>query len=161
MTTALEVYDYALRHRFALHLRSLGFKGSGRHYALPHESAWAQVGFQKSRGNTADRVRFTINLSVIDKAAWEDARERFPYYPARPNPNHIYGVSGSHQRIGHLLPGRSDVWWSFATGQESADVLAEPNASDVCFALTEYALPYMLRLLPPPNGASQVGTVSS
>ncbi|MFF3844976.1 DUF4304 domain-containing protein [Streptomyces sp. NPDC002328] len=146
-TTALEVYDYAMRHRIGPHLRALGLKGSGQHYALPHEHAWALVGFQKASGSRAAMVRFTIDLSVISRSAWAVLREEDPTCPTRPRPGARYGVEGHVSRIGGLLPHSPDVWWSFGPGDAPPEKLAEPNATDVCAVLSEYAVPYLHRSL--------------
>lgn len=134
-----------MRARIVPHLRTLGFKGSGQRYALPHDKAWAQLDFQKSRGNAARSVRFTVNLSVIGKAAWERAREESPWLPVRPNPNAHCGARGEMARIDTLLPAGSDVWWSFGTGDVSVEELAEPHATDVCTVITNYAVPCLNR----------------
>lgn len=147
MVTAAAVYAYAMRARIAPHLRALGFQGSGQRYELPHEKAWAQLGFQKSRGNTARSVRFTVNLSVIGKAAWERAREEASWLPGRPNPNVHHGSRGEMVRIGLLLPSGSDVWWGFEAGEGSVEELAEPCATDVCTAITDCAVPHLHRAL--------------
>lgn len=133
-----------MRARIVPHLRTLGFKGSGQRYALPHD-AWAQPRFQKSRGNTARSVRFTVDLPVIGKAVWERAREESPWLPVRPNPNVHYGARGEMARIGTLLPAGSDVWWSFDAGDVSVEELAEPHATDVCTVIANYAVPCLNR----------------
>ncbi|GAA0912957.1 DUF4304 domain-containing protein [Streptomyces thermoalcalitolerans] len=138
MVTAAAVHAYAMRTRTAPHLRALGFKGSGQRYALPHEKAWAQLGFQKSRGNTARSMRFTVNLSVIGKEAWERAHAEASWLPERPNPNVRYGARGETVRIGLLLPSRSDVWWGFEAGEGPVEELAEPCATDVCTVITDH-----------------------
>lgn len=145
MITAVDVYEHAMRARIVPHLRALGFKGSGQRYALPHDRAWTQLGFQRSRGNSASNVRFTINLSVIGKAAWERAREEATWLPVRPNPNVHYGSRSAMVRIGLLLPSGSDVWWSFEAGDGPVEELAEPCATDVCTVITDYAVPYLNR----------------
>jgi hypothetical protein len=129
-----------LKEEIAPALRGLGFKGSGRVYALPVEGWWAQLGFQgHARYNTAESVRFTVNIHVVLKSDWESARVARSYLPARPSPNE-YGGPGWQQRIGQVLPDGQDKWWQLEAGQRTNDV-----ADEVVAAVREYVLPAMLR----------------
>ncbi|GAA6527965.1 hypothetical protein IDVR_37670 [Intrasporangium sp. DVR] len=46
------------------------------------------LGFQTSQASTGNEAKFTINLMVIGKAAWEEARATYSYYSAKPSPEH-------------------------------------------------------------------------
>ncbi|HZG03318.1 MAG TPA: DUF4304 domain-containing protein [Streptomyces sp.] len=162
MTTAHEVYDHAVRARIAPFLRGLGFRGSGARYALPSDTVWAQLGLQRSRGNSADEVAFTVNVSVIGRAEWERACAQSPRLlagrpgrpgPARPSPN-VHHAVGETVRIGSLMPGGRDVWWSFRSGPEPAGELAEPVVAEVCAAIGDHALPHLLRFVPRAPGTA-------
>jgi Domain of unknown function (DUF4304) len=90
-------------------LREMGFAGSGKVWMLPDERDWAMLGFQTSQASTGDEAKFTINLLVVGKSAWDEARASHSYYSAKPSPNtlarHRYW-----QRAGFLSHGR-DHWW--------------------------------------------------
>ncbi|MER8046958.1 DUF4304 domain-containing protein [Streptomyces sp. NPDC094032] len=147
-------FDTLLRERIGPRLRELGLAGSGPTWLLPDETRWVQLGFQKSRGNTADRQRVTVNLSVIGKDAWERARAEVPRWPARPKPNATYALPGLPPavRIAELMPGpEGDLWWEFP-GDGDGD--GEATADALCAAIADYALPWLRARAaePPPGG---------
>lgn len=73
MTTAQETYQAMVREHIAPRLRELGFRGSGSLYSLPDGDAWRLLGFQRSVSSDRQRVRFTVNFTLADKAAWRGA----------------------------------------------------------------------------------------
>src|SRR5438093_6746629 len=99
-----------LRLAIAPGLRALGFKGSGQVYEPPDEQYWSLLGFQRSVASDRHEARFTINLSVAEKAGWAEARREHSYYPVKPNPNIHCGFEW-YERIGSLLPEHKDHWW--------------------------------------------------
>jgi hypothetical protein len=128
-----------MRDEIAPALRRLGLKGSGQAFAIPSESHWALVGFQKSVWGDSDEVRFTINLTVVEKAAWEAERQRHPYIGGgRPAPNVQHGRPAWCERIGMLLPGGGDHWWRVPAGCSPDRVVSE-----VVSAIRDHALPEM------------------
>ncbi|MCW2751711.1 MAG: hypothetical protein JWR83_2821 [Aeromicrobium sp.] len=95
------------------------------------------LGFHTSQASTGDEAKFTINLMVVGKAAWEEARIRHSYYPAKPSPNSI-AVHRYQQRAGHVTHGH-DHWWSLAgDGSNESQIGAE-----VLKALREVIVPKM------------------
>ena len=137
-TNAQETFKALMRDEIAPALRQLGFKGSGQAYALPSETCWALVGFQKSQASEASYVRFTVNATVVSREAWEQERAERPYLPERPSPNTFYGKFAWQERIGGLMPGGQDRWWEI-TGRTDARAIAE----SVIEAIRDYALPAM------------------
>jgi hypothetical protein len=139
--TAQETYAAMLREQVAPRLRALGFLGSGSAYRLPDEAVWRRLGFQKDRYSTAEAVRFTVNLSVADKARWAAARVREPWIGARPSGNTRYALPAETfraVRIGQLMPGRRDTWWEVVAGRDTTRLAAE-----VAAAIAAYALPWL------------------
>lgn len=126
-----------LREHVAPALRRAGFKGSGQRFELPSESVWRILGFQKSTASDASRVKFTVNVTVVDRAAWAQARLARTFLPERPSANVRQGV-GWMSRIGKLMPRRDDHWWEIR-----ADEPVEPRAAEVVSAITGYAVPAM------------------
>jgi len=112
----------------------LGFKGSGRNFVLPDERDWAMLGFQSSTASSAEWVKFTVNLLVVGKHAWEEAREHHPHLPPRPSPNTI-GPHRYVQRIGHLTHG-GDHWWTMYGSQDP-----EPLTAEILEVLRDVAVP--------------------
>ena len=124
---------------WAADLRQHCFRGSGRIFTLPDERDWATLGFQSSTASTGDEARFTINLMVVGKAAWEGAREQRRWLSARPSPNTI-AEHRYQQRIGHLIHGR-DHWWRLrGNGSNQTEVAAE-----VLAAIHDHAIPVLRR----------------
>jgi hypothetical protein len=108
---ATETFKDVLSQHWGPALRDLGFKGSGRVYVLPDERDWVMLGFQSSTASSAKAVKFTINLMVAGKRAWEEAREQAPHLAAKPSPNTLGGPQRYVQRIGFLTHGRDHWWW--------------------------------------------------
>jgi hypothetical protein len=71
MATAQDRYKRMLRDEIAPALRRLGMKGSSGNSVLPDPDYYLLVGFQGSSSNAADAVRFTVDLAIINKKAWE------------------------------------------------------------------------------------------
>ena len=117
-------------------LKALGFKGSGSTFTWPSKSQFAQLGLQKSQFSNRDELRFTVNVTVAEKASWEAARTTRPHLPKRPAPNTLYGDYIWQRRIGKLLPSGEDTWWTISAGDDWL-----PVANAVIDAVTTYALP--------------------
>lgn len=99
------------QHRFrrmlkdvvAPQLRTLGLKGSGHRFHLPDHYSRVVLDFQKSQGNTAEKVRFAVNLMVAPLDQWEATQA-----------SRRAGSIMWSARLGFLLPVRSDYWWTLA-----------------------------------------------
>jgi uncharacterized protein DUF4304 len=86
---ARELFKLLVREQLGPLLRSEGFHGSGQSWRLAHSGGSAAlVYFQRSKWNTADRVEFTINLTVASKVGWDWQLGREPERgpTARPRP---------------------------------------------------------------------------
>lgn len=93
-------------------LRELGFTGSGKVWTLPDEHDWAMLGFQTSQASTGDEATFTINLMVVGKAAWMEARASHSFYSEKPSPN-VIALHRYVQRAGFVTHDH-DHWWRLA-----------------------------------------------
>jgi hypothetical protein len=135
---APHLYKEMLRDRIAPALRDRGFKGSGANYSMPSDAHWALLGFQGRTANSSERVRFTVNLKVVTKTAWQAMFEVKPHIGAKPTAN--IGVGGDEwwERIGLLMPERKDRWWEIRQGRPTDQV-----ASDVLAAIDAYGIPAM------------------
>jgi Domain of unknown function (DUF4304) len=125
-----------LRDEIAPALRARGLKGSGATYLLPDDTHWLQIGFQSSRWNSGEEVRFTVNLAIADKAAWgRVAAERGS--SDKPNPN-VRSQENRVARLGSLAFGE-DRWWSVLDG--SAQTSGAANV--VLDAIDRVGLPWL------------------
>ncbi|MFF0382298.1 DUF4304 domain-containing protein [Streptomyces sp. NPDC004286] len=138
MTSAAGLYADALRQDIEPSLRKLGLVGSRGCFELRDPQVWRLIGIQKSAGNSADRIRFTVNLLVVSKAVWQQVRGRVPSAPVRPSPNTACGKDIRPQRIGELMPGGQDHWW-----EVTERTRPERLARSVLSAVESYALPYL------------------
>ena len=157
--TAQQAFQRHLRDVVAPQLREHGLRGSDRNYVLPDPAWWALIGVQKSSYSTALAIKFTVNLSVVNKRDWDDARREHShlkdtpppgvdratwdarrleasYYPARPSANTFGGTFST--RLGHLIPGvAGDHWWTLTTDD------AEEVLSDATRAIVSWGLPWL------------------
>lgn len=88
-----------------------GIRGSSGMFELPDDEVWRLLGFQKSAFGDRAHVKFTVNLSTIDREVWQLRRTATPGTPARPSANTYYGYWARQQRIGQVVPGGNDLWW--------------------------------------------------
>ena len=124
-----------MKERIAPRLREHGLKGSGQNYYLPSKSHWALIGFQKSMFSDSHELNFTVNLYVVNKNEWENARKERSYFLAKPTPTTKWGI-GWERRIGFLLPERCDHWWSMESDSD-LDIISD----QVVELMVKYALP--------------------
>jgi hypothetical protein len=136
MATAQDIFNDMMKGEIGPALRGMGFKGSGQSFTHPSTDHWILLGFQKSTSSNRDAVRFTVNVSVGEKAAWEDARKAQSWLPERPNANVLSGPVWS-QRIGLLMPELEDHWWTVSDDP----LTAERAAAEVLGAIRDYAWP--------------------
>ena len=143
MTTAQELYTEAIRDQFAPALRTLGLTGWRHTFSLPDDTYWALLGVV--RRPAPDRVRYTLDLSLVRKEDW--AAAAFP--GLRPDPRAVYGVETWRARVGELLPVQEDVWWEVLPGPRW-----QVAVEDSIAAVRHYALPELLRRIDPaaPDG---------
>jgi hypothetical protein len=145
MGAAQESFKTMLRERVAPALRELGFRGSGQRFVLPSATHWAILGFQRSSESDASRVSFTVNLTVVERAAWETRRVEHPWIGRHPSANVSYTAGPGreiptywHARIGELMPARDDHWWKLDSETEVAAA-----ATEVISVIRDHGLPAM------------------
>jgi hypothetical protein len=118
---------------FAEALKSEGYQRNGQLFREAVSPTVVKlVEIQKSQWNNASDAKFTINLGVYhrDLAALHDAAP----VVASPGVRHC----AIQQRIGALMPGRRDVWWSIKHTTDPAE-LGEKLVS----AWTGYGKPWL------------------
>jgi len=135
MTTAPELFTKGIRDHFAPALRSLGLTGWRHSFSVPDPAHWAVLGVETVTLGDGRAVRFTVNLSVTPKAAWDG---RSP----RPDANTVSGLESWRSRIGDLLPVGGDLWWEITPGPRWLVAV-----EDAVAAVRHYALPELHRRL--------------
>lgn len=132
MITATDRYKRMLRDEVAPVLRRMGFQGSGPNFRLPDAEEYLLLSFQASTSSTADEVKFTVNLAVINKADWEAQQQAWWGRPSATT----QGPIGEYERLGILMPDGDDIWWQISAHSETADASA-----DVCAAIRTTGIP--------------------
>ncbi|WP_372489800.1 DUF4304 domain-containing protein [Arthrobacter rhizosphaerae] len=120
----------------ASELRRLGFRGSGVRYELPSATHWLLMGLQRSTSSTADEVRFTVNLSAVDRQAWATKRETEKWMGMRPSAN-VLGPVTTSKRLGKLVWG-ADTWFAVRPHSSTKEV-----ASKVRDAIRDEGIPWL------------------
>lgn len=100
-------------------------------------SHWALLGFQGPTANSAERMKFTVNCTVVRKDTWAAAYAEQPYIGAKPKPNVRAGV-GWCERLGAWMPDGQDLWWWLERDSDSRQI-----AEEVVAAIVQHALPAM------------------
>ncbi|XAS72002.1 DUF4304 domain-containing protein [Micrococcaceae bacterium Sec5.1] len=121
--TAQDHFRSMVRTELAPELRRLGFRGSGAQFELPSASHWLLLGIQRSTSSTADEVRFTVNLSAVDRQAWITKRETEKWMGVRPSAN-VLGPVTTSMRLGVLIWG-TDTWFAIQPNRSTKDVAFE------------------------------------
>ena len=135
---ASQTFTCFLREDIAPRLRELGFKGSGKRFSLPDNDHYAVVSFHTRRTGFPDRVRFTLNVSIVEKATWERAREATPALPAQPSAAASYGLDDGMWwcPVGTIVGGH-ERWWTLDADGARRDFLAR----EVLGAIEDAVLP--------------------
>ncbi len=112
-------------------MKSLGFKRSGNHMHRLSEDLFHGIHFQASQWGSSVEGKFTINLVVTSSMVYEA-------WTGKPLPrNPASALFPIQQRIGSLMPGHQDYWWSVS---RTTDIAALER--EVLHTLTTYALPF-------------------
>jgi hypothetical protein len=119
-------------------MRAEGFKGAGSEYSLPDPDHYVLLGFQRVLSIPTE-VKFTINLKVVLRSAWAEARSQSAYLPPSPRVNIGYaGAPEWWMRIGRLMsePQPHEHWWWLRSTDDPV-----PLADEVMGAIRTLAIP--------------------
>ncbi len=122
---ASQTFTSFLRDDIAPGLRQMGFRGSGKRFYLPDSDHYAVVSFHTAKTSFADRVKFTLNVSIVDKASWQRARIECPELPQQPSAVATYGLDDGvwWQPVGTIVGGH-ERWWFLDAAGTKRDFLA-------------------------------------
>ncbi|MPS29666.1 MAG: DUF4304 domain-containing protein [Alcaligenaceae bacterium] len=98
-------------------LRTVGYVRRGSSLRKEMDGNVAVIEFQKSSKSSADVILFTINVGIICGRLLEAERSL---------PKKV-GIVDAHirQRIGMLLPDRSDKWWTIEPRSDAGSLVEE------------------------------------
>jgi len=130
--TTLDLYDRIVAS-CAQNLRNAGYVRRGSSLRKAANGNVAIVEFQKSSKNKADEILFTINLGVVNGRLLEAGKS-----------SKGVGIVDAHirQRIGMLLPGRPDKWWTIEPKTDANSLTGE-----ISTLIERKAVPYLDRYL--------------
>ena len=135
--SAAEVFKRMLRDEVAAALRATGLRGSGATYLMRSASHWALLGFQGSTANSAERMKFTVNCTVVRKDTWAAAYAGAAVHRREAEAEVRAGV-GWCARLGAWMPDGQDLWWWLERDSDSRQI-----AEEVVAAIVQHALPAM------------------
>jgi hypothetical protein len=95
-------------------LKLLGYAKSGSTFRLHNAGTISIISLQSSTSSTSAMAKVTVNFGV-HVLVLQDPQQRNPFSWS----------AHWHQRIGHLMPQKDDIWWSIRTMEESRAVAAE------------------------------------
>src|SRR4051794_13864879 len=103
-----------LRHRLATE----GFRRKSQNFVIATSECWGIINFQKNLHSSSGEKRFTVNLAIAAKRIL-----RFHGEPEDKPP--LYYASHWQIRIGELIPGQTDRWWTLTDEASYAQVFPE------------------------------------
>jgi uncharacterized protein DUF4304 len=101
-----------------LTLAEHGFRRNSQNFVIESSECWGVINFQRSLYSSAQQKRFTINIAIAAKRIL-----RFYGEPEDKPPLHY--KCHWEIRLGQLIPGQSDRWWTFPDESSYEPVLTE------------------------------------
>ena len=117
-------------------LKPRGYVRSGSTFRLRNSDTVCIISLQSSTSSTSALARVTVNLGVHVPVLQD---------PERPESPSAWSTHW-HQRIGHLLPEKNDVWWAIHSVEEGSAI-----ATEIVGCMERFGLPAL----------AQVSTVSA
>ena len=106
-----------------------GFRRNSQNFVIESSECWGVVNFQKSLYSSTQQKRFTVNVAIAAKRVL-----RFYGEPEDKSP--LYYKCHWEVRLGQLIPGSSDRWWTLSDEASYSPVLI-----DVKELIVDYAIP--------------------
>jgi hypothetical protein len=106
-----------------------GFRRKSQNFVIESPDCWGVINFQKSLYSSAGQRTFTVNVAIAAKRIL-----RFYDEPADAPPLHY--KCHWEVRLGQLIPGCSDRWWTLS-GEDSY----QPTLTEVRDLITAKAVP--------------------
>lgn len=122
-----EVFDEILEDSAEI-LKVRGFVRRGPVFRLVNRNKCGIIEFQRSDESSSEKVVFTINLGIV-------CGELLDSGPSSAAKSHIIDAH-LRQRLGMLLPDRSDKWWEASPDRASV-------AQEIVGLLSTVAVPYV------------------
>lgn len=117
VSTSAALIDLIVREHVAPLMKRAGYRKTGRNWHRDSPPTVRVVNVQGSSWNCPDSAQFTVNLGLFFPAAAELASGE--PVAARNVPEYACTI---RQRIGLLMPQRSDMWWTLTDVGDTAVV---------------------------------------
>ncbi|HKN75209.1 MAG TPA: DUF4304 domain-containing protein [Candidatus Acidoferrum sp.] len=114
-------------------LRKSGFQRHSTHFARQFGESLQVINIQSSKWNTKGSGKFTLNVGAHFSKIASLLYGKDPM-PANPKESHCI----IRARVGMLMPGRQDHWWTV-----TPETNVEQTAGDVAAACAEHVLPWL------------------
>jgi hypothetical protein len=95
-----------------------GFRRKSQNFVIESSDCWGVINFQKSLYSLPGKKTFTVNVAIAAKRIL-----RFQGEPADTPP--LYYKCHWEIRLGQLIPGRSDQWWTLSDAASYDSALTE------------------------------------
>lgn len=99
-------------------LSEVGFRRKSQNFVIESPDCWGIINFQKSLYSSAGQKTFTVNVAIAAKRIL-----RFYNEPAEKPPLHY--KCHWEVRLGQLIPGCSDRWWTLSDEASYKSVVTE------------------------------------
>jgi len=114
-------------------LKSYGYRKTGATFRRALDDVDHLINFQKSASSSSAEIRATVNIGI-----W--VRSLAPIRAGVPDKASLWSAHW-HRRLGELMPGSTDRWWT-ATSDAEASAIGQ----DIAQALIQYGLPALEKL---------------
>ncbi|KPJ65105.1 MAG: hypothetical protein AMJ43_11410 [Coxiella sp. DG_40] len=137
---SLSSYKRIIEKHVLPFLEELGFRRFGDSFKIIVSGNIGIIDFQKSNKSTNNHVFFTVNLAVILHSLYEFEGFHTPIEKLREENGHW------RERLGYLLPERSDVWW-----EVSKDTDMDAIGHELVLIIKDYAIPEIMQYISDEN----------
>ncbi|HYD42494.1 MAG TPA: DUF4304 domain-containing protein [Anaeromyxobacter sp.] len=136
---AAELVQDVIRVAVQPQMKRLGFRKSGATFRHDLADCTQVLNVQSSSGNTWAEARFTINVGVFFPAAQALGEGLIGSEPGPSGPFEYQCTI--RKRIGALLPGGQDLWWTVRSGAPIDEVVRAVES-----AVRDAAIPWLNRV---------------
>jgi hypothetical protein len=119
-------------------LEAHGFRASRDFFRRQTEGMWSVIDVQKSRWNSPEEARFTLNAGLYVPGVLNTYASRPE--PTQPGP----GDCCVSARVGMLMPSQKDTWWRVSLEDPDADRVVGQEMVEAC---RHYLLPFLARFV--------------
>src|SRR5256885_6449528 len=99
-------------------LAEYGFRRSSQNFVIESSECWGLINFQKSLYSSAQEKKFTVNVAIA-------AKRVLHFYDEPGDKSPLHYKCHWEVRLGQLIPGNGDCWWTLPDEPSYSPVLVE------------------------------------